>query len=138
MTKTWRRFRNSEVSLVQWLTYRVGMDEIARKLDVDLKVGLKDQDAADERASDFGSNKRDLMKPKPCYQFLKEQLSDIMLIILIIAAVISLILNFATASPEEYSTGKCIRPSLARSAQTRPAWSVPGRPGAPAPVSFEK
>lgn len=108
MTKTWRRSRNLEVSLVRWLTYRVGMDEIARKLNVDLKMGLKDQEAADDRASDFGSNKRDLMKPKPCYQFLKEQLSDIMLIILIVAAVFSLILNFATASPEEYSTGKLV------------------------------
>jgi magnesium-transporting ATPase (P-type) len=36
--------------------------------------------------------------------FLKEQLSDIMLIILIFAAVLSLVLNFATASPEEYAT----------------------------------
>ena len=91
-----------------WLTYLVVIEEIARKLKVDLKVGLKDQEAADDRASDFGSNKRDLMKPKPCYQFLKEQLSDIMLIILIFAALLSLILNFATASPEEYATGKLI------------------------------
>ena len=88
------------------------MDEIARKLNVDLKVGLKDQEEADARESDFGTNKRDLMKPKPCYMFLKEQLSDIMLIILIFAAVLSLILNFATASPEEYATGKFTRSSI--------------------------
>jgi magnesium-transporting ATPase (P-type) len=78
------------------------MDEIARKLNVDLKVGLKDQEEADARESDFGTNKRDLMKPKPCHAFLKEQLSDIMLIILIFAAFLSLVLNFATASPDEY------------------------------------
>ena len=84
------------------------MDEIARKLNVDLKVGLKDQEEADARESDFGTNKRDLMKPKPCYMFLKEQLSDIMLIILIFAAILSLVLNFATASPDEYKLGKLV------------------------------
>ena len=46
------------------------------------------------------------MTPKPCFSFLKEQLGDIMLIILIFAAILSLVLNFATASPEEYSVGK--------------------------------
>ena len=84
------------------------MDEIARKLNVDLKVGLKDQAEADSREADFGTNKRDLMKPKPCYMFLKEQLSDIMLIILIFAAILSLVLNFATASPDEYKLGKLV------------------------------
>ena len=84
------------------------MDEIARKLDVDLKTGLKDQEAADARESDFGTNKRDLMKPKHCCLFLREQLSDIMLIILIFAAILSLVLNFATASPDEYVLGKLV------------------------------
>ena len=84
----------------------VGPDAIASALNVDLQQGLKDQDEADSRANDFGSNNRELMRPKLCYVFLKEQLSDPMLIILICAAFVSLILNFATASPEDYSTGE--------------------------------
>ena len=92
--------------------YLIGMEAIAEKLNVNLERGLKDQDEADDREGDFGTNKRDLMKPKPCYMFLKEQLSDIMLIILIFAAVLSLILNFATASPEEYATGKFTTSSI--------------------------
>ena len=92
--------------------YRIGMDAIAEKLNVNLERGLKDQDEADDREGDFGTNKRDLMKPKPCWMFLKEQLSDVMLLILIFAAILSLILNFATASPEEYATGKFTRSSV--------------------------
>jgi magnesium-transporting ATPase (P-type) len=56
------------------------------------------------RDREFGSNFRELMKPKPCLAFLKEQLGDIMIIILIFAAVLSLVLNFATSSVEEYAT----------------------------------
>ena len=113
------------------------MDEIARKLNVDLKVGLKDQAEADARESDFGTNKRDLMKPKPCYMFLKEQLSDIMLIILIFAAILSLVLNFATASPDEYKLGKLVW-SLFSTALALKSLIEPVLGSFSDPVSFEK
>ena len=73
-------------------------------------MGLKDQHEANARENDFGSNNRELMKPKPCYVFLKEQLSDTMLIILIFAAILSLVLNFSTALAEDYSTGEWFQP----------------------------
>ena len=113
------------------------MDEIARKLDVDLKVGLKNQDEADSREAEFGTNKRDLMKPKPCYMFLKEQLSDIMLIILIFAAILSLVLNFATASPDEYKLGKLVL-TLFSSALALKCLVEPVLGSFLDPVSFEK
>ena len=47
-------------------TYQIGVDEIARKLDVDIKLGLKDQNVADNRESYFGTNRKDLMKPWSC------------------------------------------------------------------------
>ena len=137
MTKTQGRFWNLEVSFILWLTYRVGMDEIARKLNVDLKVGLKDQAEADSREADFGTNKRDLMKPKPCYMFLKEQLSDIMLIILIFAAILSLVLNFATASPDEYKLGKLVL-TLLSTALALKCLVEPVLGSFSDPVSFEK
>ena len=137
MTKTQGRFWNLEVSFILWLTYRVGMDEIARKLNVDLKVGLKDQAEAYSREADFGTNKRDLMKPKPCYMFLKEQLSDIMLIILIFAAILSLVLNFATASPDEYKLGKLVL-TLLSTALALKCLVEPVLGSFSDPVSFEK
>ena len=90
------------------LIHSVGFDAIASALNVNIDQGLKDQDEADSRTKDFGSNFRAELVPKPCFEFLKEQLGDPMLIILICAAVVSLVLNFATASTEDYATGKCL------------------------------
>ena len=88
------------------LMYLVGFDAIASALNVNIDQGLKDQEEADSRTKDFGTNYREAMVPKPCFEFLKEQLGDPMLIILICAALVSLVLNFATASSEDYATGK--------------------------------
>ena len=88
------------------LMYSVGFDGIASALNVKIDHGLKDQEEADSRTKDFGTNYREQMVPKPCFEFLKEQLGDPMLIILICAALVSLVLNFATASSEDYATGK--------------------------------
>jgi hypothetical protein len=49
-----------------------GTEKIASELNVSLQHGLKGQDDADSRTSDFGNNVRELMKPKPWCSFLKE------------------------------------------------------------------
>jgi hypothetical protein len=63
-------------------------------------------DDVQKREEQFGTNYREPMKAKRCYVFLYEQLTDIMLIILIFAAIISLVLNIATSEPGEEATGK--------------------------------
>ena len=92
--------------MLTWSVECVGVDAILDKLGVDPNVGVKDKEDAKLRGYEFGSNFRELMEPKPCFDFFKEQLSDIMLIILIFAACLSLVLSYATAGPEDYWTGK--------------------------------
>ena len=84
----------------------IGTDAIAEKLGISFSEGVKDQEDADGRSEVFGSNFRAPMDSKPWFDFFKEQLSDIMLIILIVAAVVSLVMSYATASKEEYGVGK--------------------------------
>ena len=51
--------------------YLVGFDAIASALNVNIDQGLKDQEEADSRTKDFGTNYREAMVPKPCFEFLK-------------------------------------------------------------------
>jgi len=68
---------------------------------VEIDVGIKESDK-EAREKAFGSNYREPAKANSWFSFLMQQLGDTMLIILIVAAVVSLCLSYLTCAPEDY------------------------------------
>jgi len=64
-------------------------------------VGIKESEKADREAA-FGTNYREPAKANSWFSFLMQQLGDTMLIILIVAAIVSLLLSYATVPKEDY------------------------------------
>jgi len=75
-----------------------GVEGLAEKLQVDLKVGLTEREAAGgfaERREYFGRNTYKQPKGKTFWELWLEALKDLTMIILIISAIVSIILAFA-------------------------------------------
>ena len=96
----WSLFESNDVGKIN---SQGGIDSIIKKLNSDPKNGLSQNDVISNLKS-FGSNDIPDRPIKPFMQMLKEALSDQTLIILIICAIVSLILEFLFAPPEERAT----------------------------------
>ena len=79
---------------------------LADKLGIDLAYGVKDDEDAELRRKEFGTNKRDPLVAKAWISFWWDQITDTMLIILMCAAIVSIALNLLTAESGEYGLGK--------------------------------
>ena len=73
-------------------------------------MGIKESEK-EARETAFGTNYREPAKANSWFSFLLQQLGDTMLIILICAAIVSLLLSYATVPKEDYGHGKS-RPIL--------------------------
>jgi magnesium-transporting ATPase (P-type) len=78
-----------------------GTEQILANLEVSLDVGIKESEK-EARETAFGTNYREPAKANSWFSFLMQQLGDTMLIILICAAIVSLLLSYATVPPEDY------------------------------------
>ena len=92
----------------------IGTEQILANLEVSLDVGIKESEK-EARETAFGTNYREPAKANSWFSFLLQQLGDTMLIILICAAIVSLLLSYATVPKEDYGHGKsrssCAAPS---------------------------
>jgi len=68
---------------------------------VNIEVGIQESEK-EAREKAFGTNYREPAKANSWFSFLLQQLGDTMLIILICAAIVSLILSYATVPEEDY------------------------------------
>lgn len=132
MTKISRKLIKWEVSTTlfrRFLLTRalnvIGTNQIAENIGVDTSNGILEADVKDRQDS-FGSNYRPPAEHEPWCSFLKQQLGDTMLIILICAAFVSLILSYLTATPDQYSHGKFSWSNIHTKApfSTSRSWSV--------------
>jgi magnesium-transporting ATPase (P-type) len=78
-----------------------GTEQILANLEVSLDVGIKESEK-EARETAFGTNYREPAKANSWFSFLMQQLGDTMLIILICAAIVSLLLSYATVPKEDY------------------------------------
>ncbi len=84
--------------------YSDKLEEVARELDTNLDRGLT-QEQVEERLKQWGPNKLDEKPPRTFFRRFLDQMKDVMVIILIIAALISLglsIYNFAKGEEAEW------------------------------------
>ena len=73
--------------------YTKSIEEVARELRTNLKIGLREKDVQ-EREKQFGKNKiREAKKESLIVKFIK-QFNDFMIIILIIAAIVSAVVSY--------------------------------------------
>lgn len=79
-----------------------GVEGLADLLKVDLKKGLEGNDF-NERAEQFDNNYRKPMKAKMWIALFWQALDDLMLKVLIVAAVVSLVLDMSLAEPHHRS-----------------------------------
>lgn len=85
-------------------------DDTAKALGVDVVVGITEAEAQ-ERSAKYGKNRLEGGKEKSILQMALEQLKDFLVIILIIAAVISVILGETIRKPWK-SVGYCMSCSM--------------------------
>ena len=80
------------------LWHNLPSDEVCRRLDVDPAVGLSASDVAERRAR-YGSNKLAEEAPEPAWKAFLRQYRDLMQLVLVGAAVVSIVAiqDFATA-----------------------------------------
>ena len=76
------------------LFFNQSVNDAAQNLDVDITSGLTNEEAQ-KRSEKYGSNRLEGGKEKSIFQMMLEQLKDFLVIILIIAAVISIVLGEA-------------------------------------------
>ena len=117
MTKTLSRLTRWEVSATlrwRWLTLCIclGTEAILANLEVNIDQGISEAEKEDREIA-FGTNYREPAKANSWFSFLLQQLGDTMLIILICAAIVSLLLSYLTVPPEDYGHGKSHQPCAA-------------------------
>lgn len=78
--------------------YSDKLDDVVRELNTDLAQGLSDSEAA-VRLQEHGSNRLNEKKPRSFLQRFLDQMKDVMIIILLIAALISLGLQYLQFHP---------------------------------------
>ena len=84
--------------------YSDKLDDVVRELNTDLAQGLSDSEAA-VRLQEHGSNRLNEKKPRSFLQRFLDQMKDVMIIILLIAALISLglsIYNFIQGAEADW------------------------------------
>jgi Ca2+-transporting ATPase len=81
-----------------------GIDGILRDLGCDRNHGITDPSSISVRLAKYGSNELPDLAVRSFFDMLKEALSDSTLIILMICAVVSLVLELVLAPPEERAT----------------------------------
>lgn len=82
-----------------------GVEGIAQRLKVDLKVGLTGEDLP-ERTEQFGNNNRPALQAKPWIKLFIAALDDFMLKVLMVAAVFSICFDMILADPHHRKHGK--------------------------------
>lgn len=111
----------------------IGLEKMMEKLQTSLETGIK-ASTVEARIEAYGSNKPPATSIKGCCKLFLEALNDLTLIILMIAAVISIIINFITEE-HKYLGSYRFNPSLDRRIRNSrcgvPLRRSTGHPGCP-------